>query len=662
MCSVGSFFCAQRGSLVFRNKRPPAASCRRMAAGETTSPAVLGPRRRPRLALISACALALLHLLWVSSHLEPAIMSPDANGYVVQARLLAEEGRTSFATTSPLQYVGMHWLETGTGTFHSRYPAGLPLIMAGAWKVGGLNAALLINPLLASATVLLVFFLARRVVAEPYALLASLVIAVLPTSNQHALDADAHIAAAFFLVGGVLALLRFVAGGDRRLGLLAGVMLGMIPTIRYPEAIVGVAVGGWLLWQVRPVWRVWPAMVGAALPLGALMAHNASAYGAFWRTGYALTNEQTGFGLGYFTSHLLPYLQALSGQGLTLMFAFGVAGLAAMGTDPRRRAEGVLFAGITVPLVLLYMAYYFGGGGPGGAGGNLRFLVPTFPFFAVAGVWLLARLGESLGRSGMAAVMAVVGLHALMGIGASAQVLTRARASLGAAARAREVAEREIPAGSVVIVDRQLAESLDATGRWRLVEESLISAGIGGGMGGPGFGPPGGGMAGRGGLGGRGPGLRPPNGGSARGGEGADDAPSPQQRGKNRAQQERYSGLRPEERRARMWVDLATWADGKPVYWFARSLDAVESALPGGSDYRSVADVEAPVMFGPLGGGPAGMSGPGGPGRGPMPVGPGGGPGFAGGSVPGSRRVGNPVQPASRLRVVRVELAPQAKS
>ncbi|MBL9210580.1 MAG: glycosyltransferase family 39 protein [Opitutaceae bacterium] len=624
-----------------------------MAAGETPPPDGPAPRRRPRLALVGALALTLLHFLWLTSHLEPAIMSPDANGYVVQARLLADEGRTSFATASPVQYVGMHWLETETGTFHSRYPAGLPLIMAGAWKIGGLNATLLINPLFASATVLLVFFLARRVVEEPYALVAALVVAVLPTSNQHALDADAHIAATFFLVGGVLALLRFAATGGRGAALLAGILLGVIPSIRYPEAIVGVTIGAWLLWRIRPVWRVWPAVLGAALPLGALLAHNAAAYGAFWRTGYALTNEQTGFGLGYFAAHALPYLQALSGQGLTLMFAFGVAGLAAMGTDPRRRAEGVLFAGITVPVVLLYMAYYFGGGGPGAAGGNLRFLVPTFPFFAVAGIWLLARVADHLGRAGTAAVAAVIAVQALMGIGASAQVLTRAKASLGAAARARAVAEREIPAGSVVIVDRQLAESLDATGRWRLVEETMIAAGFGGP--GPGFGPPGG-PAGRGGLAGRGPGLRPPNGAGARGGDVADDAPNPQQRGKNRAQQERYAGLRPEERRARVWADLATWADGKPVFWFARSLDAVETALPGGADYRSVAEVEAPTMFGPLGGGPAGISGPG---RGPMPGGP-GGPGFAGGGS-GGRRGGNATQPAARLRVVRVELAPQPK-
>jgi 4-amino-4-deoxy-L-arabinose transferase-like glycosyltransferase len=273
-------------------------------------------------------------------HLAPAIMSPDANGYVVQGRLIAEEGRTSFSTTSPVQFVGMHWLETDDGVFHSRYPAGLPLIFAGAWKLGGFWALLFVNPLLASATVLLVFFLGRRLMSAPFAILAAAVVALVPVANQHALDADAHVAATFFLVAGVLALLRFEQTRAPGVGVLAGVLLGAIPSIRYPEAIIGVAIGAWLFWRVRPVWRAWPAVIGAALPIAALLLHNAAAYGAFWRTGYALTNEQTGFGLGYFSSHVLPYLQGLGGQGLALMFAFGVAGLAGLVADPRRRAEG----------------------------------------------------------------------------------------------------------------------------------------------------------------------------------------------------------------------------------------------------------------------------------------------------------------------------------
>jgi len=190
------------------------------------------------------CALGLTaaHFLWLWLHLAPAIMSPDANGYVVQARLIATEGRTFFQTESPAQFVGMHWLETTDGVFHSRYPAGLPVLFAVAWKLGGLGALVLVNPLLASATVLLTFVLARRFTGAWFALLAAAVIATNAAAQQHGLDADSHAATAFFLTAGLLALLFFSDKPTTARGLFAGALLGVVPTLRYPEAIVGVTV------------------------------------------------------------------------------------------------------------------------------------------------------------------------------------------------------------------------------------------------------------------------------------------------------------------------------------------------------------------------------------------------------------------------------------
>jgi 4-amino-4-deoxy-L-arabinose transferase-like glycosyltransferase len=638
-------------------------------AQEPASPVPVPPAPAVSRALLAALVLAVAHFLWLHAHFAPAAMSPDANGYIVQARLLAFEGRTGFTPASPAQFVGMHWLETDSGAFHSRYPSGLALLFAIAWKIGGFTAALLVNPLLASATVAAVFFLARRFVNEWLALLAAAAFAAVPAANEHALAADAHTSTAFFLVTGLIALLRFAEEPKPGIGLLAGLLLGLVPTMRYPEALAGVAIGAWLIWRVRPVTRLWPAVVGAAIPVAAQLAHNASAYGAFWRTGYALTNEQTGFGWAYFTSHVLTYLQGLvSFQGLGLFFALGIAGLIGLVADARHRAAGVLFAGIVVPLVLLYMAYYFGFGG-----GNLRFLIPTFPILAVAAVWLLAQLSVTP-RTQLAIVAGV----ALLQVGAAGSVsttmLSQTRTSLTAAARARALVEKEMPTGGVLIVERQLAESLDATGQWQLVEESLIQGGGPrggpGGMGPGGFGPggggpggfPGGGFGGPGGLGGPGGFGGPP-------GMGMDpDAPSPQQQGKNRAQQERYRDLSGSERRARVWQDIAKWAAGRPVYWLARSVDTVEAALPEGADYKNVGEVDSPTMMG-MGGGPGGpgggMMGPG-PGMGPQAgkrggLGARGAPGGRGGGfAPGGRGPGGFGNFAggagAKLRLVRLTL------
>ena len=438
-------------------------------------------------ALFAALILAVAHFIWLHAHFAPAAMSPDANGYVAQARLIVLEGRTGFTPTSPAQFVGMHWLETDDGVFHSRYPAGLAVLFALAWKLGGFTAALLVNPLLASATVAAVFFLARRFVSGWLAVLAAAAFAVVPAANEHALAADAHTSTAFFLVTGLMALLRFADEPRPGIGLLAGLLLGLVPTMRYPEALAGVTIGAWLIWRVRPLTRLWPAVVGAAVPIVAQLAHNASAYGAFWRTGYALTNEQTGFGWAYFTSHVLSYLQAfVSFQGLGLFFALGVAGLIGLVADQRHRAAGVLFAGIGGPLILLYMAYYFGGGG-----GNLRFLIPTLPLLAVAAVWVLAQLAVPP-RTRVAIVAGLAALQLGAAGAVSSTMLAQTKTSLTAAARARALLEKEAPNGGVVIVERQLAESLDVTGQWQLVEESLVQGGGPrgpGGMGPAGFAP-----------------------------------------------------------------------------------------------------------------------------------------------------------------------------
>jgi hypothetical protein len=280
-------------------------------------------------------------------------------------------------------------------------------------------------------------------------------------------------------------------------------------------------------------------------------------------------------------------------------------------------------------------------------GGNMRFLIPTFPFFAVGGAWLLSRLAHDLGPAGRVAVGVVAGLQVLMTVSSSQQTLARTKTSLTAAARARATAEKQVPAGSILIVDRSLAESIDAGSAWRLVEESFV-----------------GGMGGRMGPGGPGPGM----GGGGRGIAGDPTRPSPQQIGKNRAQQERYAGLSASERRARVWADVTTWAAGRPIYWFSRSVDAVETALPAGADYETVAEIDVPAMgFGPGGGGPMGPGGFGGGARGgrggmggggfdPMQGGGPRGAGFGrmGGGMGQSEQGANA---GSKLRLVKITLA-----
>src|SRR3954462_8559569 len=98
------------GASGFVQQRPKQCVLSAMDAG---NPSASAPptvaQRSVRLGLFGAFELTGLPFIWLITHLAPAIMSPDATGYVVQARLIATEGRTSFATASPAQFVGMHW-------------------------------------------------------------------------------------------------------------------------------------------------------------------------------------------------------------------------------------------------------------------------------------------------------------------------------------------------------------------------------------------------------------------------------------------------------------------------------------------------------------------------------------------------------------------------
>jgi hypothetical protein len=247
-----------------------------------------------------------------------------------------------------------------------------------------------------------------------------------------------------------------------------------------------------------------------------------------------------------------------------------------------------------------------------------------YPLLVAAGAWLLGRTTQAMGGAGRAVWGAIAVLQLLPGTVSAVEMATRMRSTLHAAVVARTTLQRNAPAGSVVIVERQLGESLDAIGQWKLVEENLV-----GGVG-PRVGPD------RPGL--RRGGIRP----VARGGQlqaNADsDQPSPQQLNKNHAQRARYDGVNAAERQARVWDDIRKWAGDQPVYWYARSLDLVENSLPDGADYELITEIDAPSMINPGGG--AGGPGRGGPGRGGLGR---GGPMMGGGLPPGAGGRGPPL-------------------
>lgn len=539
----------------------PSATVRIAAEPATAAPAPAPPspeaaprRKLPLWAEIAALVVLLsTQALFIACHYAPAISHPDANGYWAQGTLLVHTGQTLLRPESPAQYIGMHWLVTDSGAYACRYPPGLSYVVAlVSWLVSP-EASVLINPVFAILTLLGVFLLTRALTGPGWGLLTVLALGLNPVFNAHALSSISHMTVALLLVWGSFLLVRWTRTGSLSAIFGAGLLLGCIPTVRYPETLCAVGVAAFLLCHWRRRERMWlhalVALAGALIPVIHLMIRNQQIFGAFWRTAYDLTNEQTGFGQNYFQQHWLQYIQGLLGDGMGVLLPLAIIGLALMVALPAKaenagaaptpaplhaRPFGLLAALCTVLMLLLYMAYYWGGAG-GGGDGNLRFLLPLFPFLCVAAVWALWRLTSGLALAARAA--AVGALFAVYALWSVPTVLQASRATAyqhRVLARVTAALRRDVPAGAVVMADSNLLQHLDFIRLWRLTDPGLLT----GRMQGMGM-------------------MR----------ENADEtAPRPMQAKKREVQMSRYQGLSRQELRQTVVKDLQAWSPDGALY------------------------------------------------------------------------------------------------
>jgi hypothetical protein len=358
-----------------------------------------------------------------------------------------------------------------------------------------------------------------------------------PTFNHHAIACDSHMAVTFFLTWGLFLLLRWSERGSIWEIFAAGLLLGSIPTIRYPEAIFGAAIIAFLLfhWRSRPhIWlHYFAATVGAAIPIIPLLVRNHLAFGSFWKTAYALTNEQTGFAWHYFEQHYSTYIRQLSGDGAGLLFALGIVGVTWMCGVKRSRATGVMLALLVVPVTVLYMFYYWG---PEMLGGTMRFLLPTFVCYVAGGVWLLSHATEKV-PPGLSVSIALVllSMQAVWGISQSLSNIVYLRYQKQVLAGVTDALEQHTQHGDVVLARQQFLQHLDFVRQWRLADQSLMRGQIG-----------------------------------MRGFfkfQDSSDAPSPRQAENERERAEKFAGMTPKERERYMANDIHQWAGNHKIYF-----------------------------------------------------------------------------------------------
>jgi len=302
--------------------------------------------------LVSILLLALLggHAWWLHAHYAEVAAGPTAAGHLLPARQLAQDGRAWIQPASPAQYLGDHFVETADGRgYASTLAPGFAWIAAPVYRFGGQQAAMYLNPILASVTVLFLFLLCRRWTGGWFALLAALAYAANPTADLQAIHTDAHTAGTTFLVIGLF----FLDGWARRPGplkaLLAGLAFGLVPVIRPAEVACGLGVALIVLakvWQEGPRWRqLFLLLLGAAIPLGGFVIQHRMAFGTWLPdAGTApAASELAWAGIG---THAISYLEDIAGRGAGVLLGLGLAGMVAMLCQRETRILGIGLLGI----------------------------------------------------------------------------------------------------------------------------------------------------------------------------------------------------------------------------------------------------------------------------------------------------------------------------
>jgi len=349
------------------------------------------------LAIIGLVA-AIYMLFWVPVH-----TGVDQNGYLVGGKMFAQGATSKLTPTSPVTgqpdpylFVGRMWVGADLGLpterYYPKYPVGLPILIAGALKIGGPAAAHLISPVCSALALLATFLLLRQLVGSFLGIIGLFLVACSPVFLELSINPNSHAADLFFVCWGMYFLFKWMVAGGYRWALGAGFFLGYSVTVRYTDGLLILPI----LWSIltatqwkRPDSRLQAmAMLAAwAVPVVYLAVFNL--YSLQSLTGYDPTNESTGFSWEYFTDNWENMFRQLNAVALFLLFPLGLAGLAFIPWWHHRLGVWLLLW--VAPTLLLYTAYYWA---PTGSNNTsyLRFFLALLPGLAAAGMIVVAHI------------------------------------------------------------------------------------------------------------------------------------------------------------------------------------------------------------------------------------------------------------------------------
>lgn len=298
--------------------------------------------------------------------------------------------------------------------------AGLPLLLAPAWKLGGVVAVRLSLALLAAVAFACAASLARRIVPEPWPSASALVVGLSPPVVAASTTIRPEIPAAAALAGAAVLALRVRDRPEAAIAFWAALLVAAVPwlglTAVAPAAVVALALARWLRRRQRGL-SGFVALEVVFLSAVVFITVNDRLYGGL--TPYA-SGARPGPSTGLHDAgdvlarvprifELLGDLRwapfvALAGAGLWLLWHSRRARVTVAVPEHVHAEVVALFMGLAVVAQLLEAAFLAPRiDGPWFPG---RLLVPALPFAAALAAWALRRFP----RTGATLAVATVGL------------------------------------------------------------------------------------------------------------------------------------------------------------------------------------------------------------------------------------------------------------
>jgi 4-amino-4-deoxy-L-arabinose transferase-like glycosyltransferase len=355
---------------------------------------------RPRAAALSVIALAFAVAVVFTrlAETEPTISDPIGYLYAGE-RLAASKGPTYEDEHNTLAgpYFSLYAFQVrrpDSTTQYLGFPPGFSLLLAAAARLSGASSAMhAVVPLLAAWLLLMTYTLGRLLTNNTWVgFWSATALLITPAFWQFGTAAWSEIPSTAFIVTGTCAYLwtrKALAPSrwNRGLSVMGGVILGFGAFIRYTSAVLALPIAAHELYTartriIRDRWRWW-FFIALGLSFVFLLIFNHYYYGGITLTSYSPEHGwyplppfslRYAFGPSFADGHSAMHIARTLWDNFTVLLfllPFGIIRLA-----PAARLLVVLSILVSI---FVYAVYAFAA-----TGINSRFLLPTFPFLAVA--------------------------------------------------------------------------------------------------------------------------------------------------------------------------------------------------------------------------------------------------------------------------------------